>query len=52
MIPNFLIERLFWSAKIAKILQIKSLFRSMVAHQKIEMNGIIDKICHVVVVFS
>ena len=24
----------------------------MVAHQKIEMNGIIDKICHVVVVFS
>ena len=25
MIPNFLIERLFWSAKIAKILQVTNI---------------------------
>ena len=58
MFPNFLIERLFWSSKIAKILQVshlnasflqtKSLFRIIVANQKVQINGKIDKICHVV----
>ena len=63
MFPNFLLERFFWRAKIAKILKlshisvgflqtyqshIQSLYRIIVAYGKTEMSGKTNNLYYVV----